>query len=511
MKTKSKEKNEKADKTKQKESKSKSKKEKQKGKEKEKEKTIEEENENENKIPIPQPKNIERYIYISTYLDVELMSNLKLIFEEINQKAFNFASPREIYTYNLTQEEQNNNSLDYISGFQVTDGNLRLSIIEGITGKGMQRVKEILPKIKMNDNRIKILTNAEILFDTRIYSKFNLSLKIIKLRNNLNKYLQTYTIYEKAHRSREIYDCFQNIASILRVETFEEVSWYKLFPSVEGLLLLERKHADMLTHQDITGLYKEIKKVKKINLNNLMSEKTNSYNTITNNNNSSETEIKNNNNNSNNNIKNELKLKKIHLSKSQGNIYICPMTNKYRLEEKKKAEEYFLSYQEKLKNIHKLILKPKTNSKNELYEKFLKKKKNKRLGISKSQMWENNFEYIEKLKREIPPVKRFCQPCKPGEEIIETPKQILFCPTKKNYFDSLVKNMREKYIKDKKHFYSYSDYSIYLSFPMYDTSRNEEYIKYIENKKKWRNKKDFERFKQPEREKIYFPRINNIL
>ena len=46
---------------------------------------------------------------------------------------------------------------------------------------------------------------------------------------------------------------------------------------------------------------------------------------------------------------------------------------------------------------------------------------------------------------------------------------------------------------------------------MYDTSRNEEYIKYIENKKKWRNKKDFERFKQPEREKIYFPRINNIL
>ena len=386
MKTKSKEKNEKADKTKQK------------GKEKEKEKTIEEENENENKIPIPQPKNIERYIYISTYLDVELMSNLKLIFEEINQKAFNFASPREIYTYNLTQEEQNNNSLDYISGFQVTDGNLRLSIIEGITGKGMQRVKEILPKIK--------------------------------LRNNLNKYLQTYTIYENAHRSREIYDCFQNIASILRVETFEEVSWYKLFPSVEGLLLLERKHADMLKHQDITGLYKEIKKVKKINLNNLMSEKTNSYNTITNNNNSSETEIKNNNNNSNNNIKNELKLKKIHLSKSQGNIYICPMTNKYRLEEKKKAEEYFLSYQEKLKNIHKLILKPKTNSKNELYEKFLKEKKNKRLGISKSQMWENNFEYIEKLKREIPPVKRFWQPCKPGEEIIETPKQILFCPFK---------------------------------------------------------------------------------
>ena len=502
MKGKLKEKNETTNKSKQKESKSKSKKD----KEKEQQKTIDEEDQNENKVPIPKPKNIERYIYISSYLDVELMSNLKLLFEEINQKAFNFPSTREIYTYSLTQEEQQNNSLDYLSGFQVTDGNLRLTILECITDKAMKRVKEILPKIKMNDNRIKILTNTQVLFDTRIYSKFNLSLKIIKLRNNLNKYLQTYTIYENANRSRELYDCFQNLASILRVETFEEVSWYKLFPSVEGLLLLERKYADMLTNQDITGIYKEMKKVKKINLNSLLSEKTNSYNIISNTNNiSNDSEIK------NRNINSELRKKKIHLSKSQENIYICPMTNKYRLEEKKKAEEYLRSYEEKLKNIHKLILKPKTDSKNVLYEKFLKEKKRKKIGLSKSQMWENNFNHIEKLKMEIPPIKKFCQPCKPGEEIFETPKQILFCPTKKNYFDMLVKNMREKYLKDKKHFFSYSDYSIYLSFPMYDTSRNEEYLKYVENKKKWRNNKDFERYKQPEREKIYFPRINNVL
>ena len=313
MNKKSKEKNETTNKSKQKESKSKSKKD----KEKEQQKTIDEEEQNENKIPIPQPKNIERYIYISSYLDVELMSNLKLLFEEINQNAFKFPSTREIYTYSLTQEEQQNNSLDYISGFQVTDGNLRLTIIEGITDKAMKRVKEILPKIKMNDNRIKILTNTEVLFDTRIYSKFNLSLKIIKLRNNLNKYLQTYTIYENANRSREIYDCFQNLASILRVETFEEVSWYKLFPTVEGLLLLERKYADMLTNQDITGIFKEIKKVKKIDLNNLISEKTNTYNTISNTNNiSNDSEIK------NRNINSELRKKKIHLSKSQENIYI---------------------------------------------------------------------------------------------------------------------------------------------------------------------------------------------
>ena len=71
--------------------------------------------------------------------------------------------------------------------------------------------------------------------------------------------------------------------------------------------------------------------------------------------------------------------------------------------------------------------------------------------------------------------------------------------------------MREKYLKDKNHIYSYSNYSLNLNFPMIDTGRNEKYEQYLENKKKWRHNKDFERYKQPERDKIFFPRINNIL
>ena len=94
-----------------------------------------------------------------------------------------------------------------------------------------------------------------------------------------------------------------------------------------------------------------------------------------------------------------------------------------------------------------MILKPKTITRNELYEKFLDQKKNK--NVSKSQIWDNNLKYIDNLKERVPTYKKFCRPCKPGEEIIETPKQILFCPTKRNYFDSLVKIMREKYISDK--------------------------------------------------------------
>ena len=465
-------------------------------KEKDEEKEIKEEEnpQEEDKNKIQQPKNIERYIYISSYQDSNLMSNLKQIFEEINQKAFNFPSTREVYTYNLSQAEQENNLLDYISGFQITDRIIRITIIEGITCQGMEKVKEFLPKNKLNDNKkTKILSNSQVVFDKRIYSKFNLALKLIKLRQNLNNYLKTFPLYENANKFREIYDCFQNLASILRVETLEEVDQYNIFPSAESLIQMERKHGDMITYQDMTGIYKEIKRMKKLDYKYLLSDdqdKTISSRLSTNKSKS----IK---------IINKPKInRKIYISKSQGDL------KNFKLKQKQKLEEE--EYQERLKNIHKLILKPKTVSRNQLYDKFLEEKINKN-SISKSQIWENNLKYIEQLKQKVPKYKKFCMPCKPGEEIIERPKEILFCPAKRNYFDSLLKKMREKYIKDKKHFYSYSNYSLALSFPMIDPGRNEEYINYLENKKKWRNNQDFERYKQPEKEKYFFPKIKNFL
>ena len=470
-------------------------------KEKVKEKIEEEipEEEKEKEILNINIKKIERFIYISTYNDSNLMSTLTKLFEEINQKAFNFQSKKEIYTYSLSQEDQENTELDYISGFQIIDKNIRITILEGITDKSMQKVKELIPKIKINDKTTKLLSDTRILFDSRIYSKFNLSLKLIKLRTPLKECLETFPIYENANRIRQIYDCFQSLGCLLRVETFEEVNMYKIFPTVEGLLLLERKHGDMINYEDITGIHKEKKKIKKLNVKYLISDKSslNSRYSIV----SSSSNI--------NNISdiNEIGGKKgiLKENKIRRKLYICKSQddiNGNKLKNKLEKE-----YQEKIKNAHKLILKPRVINTNELYEKFLEERNNS----PKTNIWENNLKYIEELKRKIPAFKRFCRPCKPDEEIIKSPKQILFCPTKKNYYNKILKKMREKYIKDTKHHYSYSNYSMALSFPMFETGVNMEYIEYLENKKKWRNNKDFERFKQPEKEKYFFPKIKNIL
>jgi len=78
------------------------------------------------------------------------MKNLKETFEIINKEAFNLKSVKEIYTYTLTPEEQDDNEIDYISAFQLIDINFRITVIEGIQDKGMKLVRERLPKHDVN-------------------------------------------------------------------------------------------------------------------------------------------------------------------------------------------------------------------------------------------------------------------------------------------------------------------------------------------------------------------------
>ena len=66
-------------------------------------------------------KNLERFIYYTTYDDMNFMEKINPLFEEVNQKAFELRSPKEIYTYSLTPEDRDNNEKDYISGFQIID------------------------------------------------------------------------------------------------------------------------------------------------------------------------------------------------------------------------------------------------------------------------------------------------------------------------------------------------------------------------------------------------------
>ena len=104
-------------------------------------------------------------------------------------------------------------------------------------------------------------------------------------------------------------------------------------------------------------------------------------------------------------------------------------------------------------------------------------------------------------------MEKFCS--KDKENISKEP--IYFDSSlKNNYYVKLVNSMSQKYIHNKKNSYAYSS-QLSSFFPLVEPYRNEQYIEYIENKKKWSCDKDFNRFSQPTREKFYFPKIKNFL
>ena len=529
---------------------------------------IKENEEEENKeqiIPKENPQNIERFIYITKYSDFNSVKIINQLFQDINSKAFNLESKNDIISKELTEEEQNNNDIDYISGIQIMDNKLRLYIIEGITGKSILKVKNALPKTQMNDKNFMIFSDNSILFNKRLYSKFYLTLKFIKLRKNLREILTHFDIYTNANKYRNIYDTFMNLGAILRSETLRDINNSNNFPDPDKLLELERKYGDILNSVDLTG-EKKIKKndsfkkllgIGDITVANKINKSYGALNQILSNKNKSiksmklmpikkkvtfkfeddKDKLKENNDEQFNNILNKINSplnnksltidvykncitdfnNKSSVNKSENNNYKSTeikdintlvdnseSANIYNtIETNLRYDNYEDNYNRNL-NGHKVLLNkcPKIDARNNIFIKIMKERGKKKL--NPIEIFNRNKEYLNKMPRK----KSSGRFCRPFEGEYDKKKEILFNALKNNHYEEIVNEMRKKYIKDKKHYYTYSDDTLTLNFPMVENFRNEEYLNYLDNKSKWLVNKDFERYKQPEREKIYFPRIN---
>ena len=420
----------------------------------------------EEQEPEPQPekeKNLERFIHVTTYSDSKSMGIIRDLFEEINQAAFELRSVKEIYTKALTDEERDNNEIDYVSGVQILDKERRITIIEGITGKGIKKFKDALPKNQMNNDEFKIFADSNVLFNKRIYSKFDLQLKYIKLRDTLDHILTTYDIYTKANKYRPIYDAFLNYGSILKCDTMKDIAEQNLFSDADSLLFLERKYADIITEEDMTGIKKVKKRKKRQSVEDLMDKST---------------------------------VKSLSLNNDRTREPTIKLSlNEIRDNEEEKSE--------------KMKIRPKLDTHNLYYEETIKNL----IKPTISQTIKKNKDYILKLETDINEgkIKRMDKFCLPDHETEYNEPIYFYSGLKKNFYQNYFHNLREKYCKDKNHYYAYSNIGLTQTFPMIEPFRNEEYIAAQENKKKWVCDKDFNRYSPPPKEKYYLPKINNPL
>lgn len=149
---------------------------------------------------------------------------------------------------------------------------------------------------------------------------------------------------------------------------------------------------------------------------------------------------------------------------------------------------------------------PKVVANNRTFRKMLKKR-DEDFSTESSDVFEKNKEFISYMKKKKRPEKLW----KPFQGKYDKSKEINYYAMRNNHYEDVVNKLREKYLKDKNHFYTYSELALTLSFPMIDKFRNEEYLQYVDNKSRWIVEKDFDRYKQPPKEKVYFPRIDKEL
>jgi hypothetical protein len=433
------------------------------------------------------------------------MKILKELFESINKEAFKLKSVKEIYTKVLTLQELEDSHIDYISGFQIIDNNLRITILEGITGKAINLIKERLPKLELNTDKRKIFSNSKILFDKRIYSNFNLCLKFIKLRNPLTQILNTADIYLKANKYRDIFNAFMQLGFILQSPTFESITNAKLFPSYESLSQLERKYADIINDEDLTGVHTDKKKKSKLEKNirttnsanesaenktdyvrNIIndsvgknrsgspSKNCNDKNILIMNNDNSSSPKKEKRNEKLNSYNQEfIKKKEIDISKSM---------------QFSKKDNFLRIHNFNCDNINKISSKIKKTNKFWVYEKLTPLENI--ITSSQTTLSEGGnepikmepYSYVYSLDSAKSDKKEMTIPNHKEENNKKEKEYYLYSQQKNNIYFNHLNEMRNQYNRDKDYFYTYSLDHLSLNFPIVE-EKNIRYENYLENKK----------------------------
>ena len=138
------------------------------------------------------------------------------------------------------------------------DSDFRMFIIEGLggPGKAMERFYKANERTRPNDKQFKMLHNPQIRYKNRMYMKFEVALKRIRLRDTLSKIMLNADVYLRSKVPEDMYDTLQKFAEIRKLDRVGLVRDFNLFPIPVNLLTLERKYGDALSYEDINGFRK---------------------------------------------------------------------------------------------------------------------------------------------------------------------------------------------------------------------------------------------------------------
>eukprot|EP00391_Amoebophrya_sp_Ameob2_P001228 CAMPEP_0179004542 /NCGR_PEP_ID=MMETSP0795-20121207/13366_1 /TAXON_ID=88552 /ORGANISM="Amoebophrya sp., Strain Ameob2" /LENGTH=1339 /DNA_ID=CAMNT_0020698823 /DNA_START=193 /DNA_END=4212 /DNA_ORIENTATION=+ len=198
-----------------------------------------------------------RLIYVLDIQNEKTATQVLRIVQETNQKATNLehAHVSTLKNYELSEAERKDPEMDVLTGYVLLDKRCRIMVIEGLRKGGIKRLLEEIPRLEKNDEKNRLIGNNDVGFSDRLYLPFNLSLKHIKIRQNLEVLTGTKPeLYDVTRCAPEIFTIVEQLRELKRATRIQHAKEYlNCFPTVECLTKLEILYGDYISDEELAG------------------------------------------------------------------------------------------------------------------------------------------------------------------------------------------------------------------------------------------------------------------
>lgn len=213
--------------------------------------------------------DLQRVVVTMRYDDTKLLGRMSRVIEQVNSMSgvSSTSSWSEYKASGLADER-----LDCLSGFQLTDGTLRLFVVEGGFARweagtgadddqpqplnGMAALAVVLRRTDASERKLgrRYLTNWKLHFPKRLYTAFETPLKLIKLRQPFSELMSKPNVYVHGRVPEACARALTRIFSTLAMDRLRDMHKNSLWVPVDALLELDKKFGDVLTVADRHGV-----------------------------------------------------------------------------------------------------------------------------------------------------------------------------------------------------------------------------------------------------------------
>jgi hypothetical protein len=203
-----------------------------------------------------------RMIVLFKYLDDDTLRAISSGLNAVNGAALpDIQGTLRSYSFSEAElQAAKDAQLDVITGFMIIDDDMRLVVLEGLAapGKGMQRMfTEFLPRVKPNDDNLRIVCNPEVLFPDRIYPEFGPDLRRIRIRDKLKKLARRPEVYNRKQVEEICFEAIDGVMTLRRAQDMASTKKLSMYPSAASLNKLELLYGEAITRPDMDGTLRD--------------------------------------------------------------------------------------------------------------------------------------------------------------------------------------------------------------------------------------------------------------